>query len=91
MSDPDLPAWIGPAELAPFGAKWVAVRCPSELEPLMRKAGGLWEAGTGRWLIPRRRLNPLVRELRRTTDPLFRWARIDLDGQGAKPTGEASS
>jgi hypothetical protein len=25
----------------------VAVRCPSELAPLMRKAGGLWEARSG--------------------------------------------
>jgi hypothetical protein len=36
-----------------------------------------------RWLIERRRVGPLVRELRRATDPLlFRQAGIDLDGEG---------
>jgi hypothetical protein len=68
MSPDNLPAWIGPAEFAPFGAKWAAVRCPSDLDPLMRQAGAFWEAGSRRWLVPRRRLNPLIRELRRTTD-----------------------
>jgi hypothetical protein len=33
----------------------------------------------GRWLIHRWRMGPLVRELRRSTDPLFRQAGIDLD------------
>ena len=42
----------------------------------MRAAGGLWEPGGRRWLITR----PLMRELRRATDPLFRQAGIDLDG-----------
>jgi hypothetical protein len=79
MASMDLPARIGPVELSPFGAKWVAVRCPSDLDPLMRKVNGLWEAGSRRWLVERRRLNPLVRALRRATDPLFRQAGIDLD------------
>jgi hypothetical protein len=57
---PELPARIGPVELSPFGAKWMAVRCPSDLDPLMRKVGGLWEAGSRRWLIERRRLGPLA-------------------------------
>ena len=30
----------------------------------------------------RRRLGPLIRNLRRATDPLFRRAGIDLDGEG---------
>jgi hypothetical protein len=30
----------------------------------------------------RRRVGPLIRELRRTTDPLFRHAGLDLDGVG---------
>ena len=39
---PDLPARIGPVEFEPFGAKWVAVRCPSEFNELMRlEEGGL--------------------------------------------------
>ena len=53
-----------------------ALPCPRDLDPLMRAAGGLWEPGGRRWLITR----PLMRELRRATDPLFRQAGIDLDG-----------
>jgi hypothetical protein len=78
---PDLPVRIGPAEFTAFGAM-IAVRCPSDLDPLMRKAGGMWEPGGRRWLIMRRRVGPLVRELRRATDPLFRRAGMDLDGGG---------
>jgi len=78
---PDLPARIGPVEFAPFGAKWVVVRCPSEFNELMRLTGGLREPGSQRWLIQRRRINPLIRKLKRMTDPLFRRAGIDLDGQ----------
>jgi len=82
MTSPDsLPARIGPAEFSTLGAI-VAVRCPSDLAPLMRKAGGLWEPGSKRWLVERRRLNPLIRDLRRSTDPLFRRVGIDLDGEG---------
>ena len=79
---PDLPARIGPVEFEPFGAKWVAVRCPSEFNELMRLKGGLREAGSRRWVIARQRITPLVRELRRATDPLFRQAGMDLDGEG---------
>jgi hypothetical protein len=46
----------------------------------MRRAVGLWDPASRRWLIERRRLGPLVRNLRRDTDPLFRRAGIDLDG-----------
>ena len=76
---PAIPARIGPAEFSVFNPKWVAVRCPSDLDPLMRKAGGLWEAGSRRWLIERRRIGPLIRNLRRVTDPLFRRAGLNLD------------
>jgi hypothetical protein len=58
------------------------LRCPAELEPLVHKAGGMWEPGSRRWLVERRRLGPLIRNLRRSTDPLFRRAGIDLDGEG---------
>jgi hypothetical protein len=75
----DLPARIGPVEFGMFGA-WVAVRCPCEFEPLMRRAGGSWEPGSRRWLIEQRRIGPVIRALRRATDPLFRQAGIDLDG-----------
>ena len=46
---PVVPARIGPAEIALVGAL-VAVRCPSDLAPLVKQAGALWEAGSGRWL-----------------------------------------
>jgi hypothetical protein len=75
----DLSSRVGPVELEQFGAKWVAVRGPSEFDGLMRRKGGLREAGSRRWLIPRWRINPLVRELRRATDPLFRQAGMSLD------------
>jgi hypothetical protein len=74
-----LPARIGPAEFSVLGSM-VAVRCPHDLDALMRKAGGTWEPGSRRWLVERRRINPLVRNLRRVTDPLFRQAGMDLDG-----------
>ena len=45
----------------------------------MRLSGGLWEPGSGRWLVERRRMGPLVRKLERITDPLFRRAGINLD------------
>ena len=82
---PGLPARIGPVEFEQFGAKWVAVRCPAAFDEVMRLKGGVREAGSRRWLIPRWRINPLLRELRRATDPLFRQAGIDLDGEGEAP------
>jgi hypothetical protein len=75
----DVPGRIGPVEFERFGTKWVAVRCPSEFDGLLRLTGGLREPGSRRWLIERRRVGPLVRELRRATDPLFRQAGINLD------------
>ena len=75
----------GPAKIlfqqpvSAFTPALIAVRCPSELAPLIRAAGGEWEPGGKRWLVRRRRLGPLIRKLRRTTDLLFRHAGIDLD------------
>ena len=76
-----LPDRIGPCELGRLGA-WITVCCPRDLAPLVRQAGGLWEPGSRRWLVERRRLGPLLRALRRDTDPLFRRAGIDLDTAG---------
>jgi hypothetical protein len=39
---------------------WLAVRCPREFDHLMRRAGGLWDPGSKRWLIEQRRIGPLV-------------------------------
>jgi hypothetical protein len=74
-----LPAQIGPCQLSAFGETWAAVRCPQDYDPVMRKAGGVWEPGGRRRLVERRRIGPLVRNLRRATDPLFRRVGIDLD------------
>ncbi len=79
----ELPARIGPAEFSTLGGM-MAVRCPRDLAPLMQKAGGQWEPGSRRWLIERRRIGPLIRNLRRTTDPLFRqagWTWISPGGE----------
>jgi hypothetical protein len=70
-----LPARIGPAEFSTLGAL-VAVRCPSDLDPWMQKAA---DPGGRRWLIERKRMGPLIRNLRRNTDPLFRCAGMSLD------------
>ena len=84
---PDLPARIGPAEFSTLGTM-VVVRCPHDLDPLMRKAGGLWGPAGSFWLIHRWRIKPLIRDLRRATNPLLpagrrgRQAGIDLDGEG---------
>jgi hypothetical protein len=60
----------------------VAVRCPSDLVPLVQKAGRPVGAWLSARLVERRRMGPLIRNLRRSTDPLFRCAGIDLDGEG---------
>ena len=73
-----IPARIGPVEFGELGGM-VAVRCPHELDSIMRRAGGTWEPGTRRWLIEHRQIGPVLRHLRRTTDPLFRQAGISLD------------
>jgi hypothetical protein len=72
-----IPAHIGPCEFGHLG-KLIAVRCPCEFDALMRNAGGQWEAGSRRWLIERHRIGPVIRTLRRTTDPLFPAGRLGL-------------
>ena len=78
MNAAGLPSHIGPCEFGRIG-KLIAIRCPHELAPLMRQAGGQWEPGSRRWLVERRRIAPLVRKLRHATDPLFRRTGLDLD------------
>ena len=74
----DLPAHIGPCQFSKLGAM-IAVRCPRDYDAVMRKAGGQWEPGSRRWLIERRRINPVIRTLRRTVDPLFHHVGLILD------------
>jgi hypothetical protein len=69
----DLPAHVGPCEFSEIG-KRVAVRCPAELAHILRRAGAVWEPGSGRWLMQRRRIRSVIRSLERATDPLFRQA-----------------
>jgi hypothetical protein len=73
-----LPAHVGPCEFNQLG-KQIAVRCPRELDHVLRRAGAVWEPGSRRWLVQRRRIGPLLRALERATDPLFRRAGLRLD------------
>jgi hypothetical protein len=58
----------------------VAVRCPQEFADIVLRAGGLWEPGSRRWLVERRRIGPVIRALlQRATDPLFRHVGMSLD------------
>jgi hypothetical protein len=74
----DIPEHIGPVEFGQLG-KQIAVRCPKELAHILQRAGAIWEPGSRRWLIERRRIGPVIRALERATDPLFRHAGIALD------------
>ena len=76
----DVPPSIGPVVFGTLGGGWVMVRCPSQYAELMRRAGGVWEPGAQQWLVERRRIRPVIRELERTVDPLFRRVGIHLDG-----------
>ena len=52
----------------------VAVRCPRELTHILQRAGAVWEPGSRRWLVERRRIGPVIRTL-------DRWARaVGPDG-----------
>jgi hypothetical protein len=72
-----LPVRIGPAEFGLVG-KLVAIRAPRELDAIFRRAGGTWEPGTRRWLVERRRIGPVIRELRKATDILYRKSGVSL-------------
>jgi hypothetical protein len=77
-SEPDIPTRIGSVVFERL-ERWVTIRCPPEFSPLMRRAGGIWETDRQRWLIHVRRIDFVIRVLRRVTDSLFRQASIDLD------------
>ena len=53
------------------------MQCPREL--LDAQGRGVWEPGARQWLVERRRIGPVIRELEGTVDPLFRQAGIRLD------------
>jgi hypothetical protein len=74
----EVPKQIGPCQFGELGAM-IAVRCPHDYDNVMRKAGGMWEPGRKRWLIERRRIGPVIRALRSSTDTLFRAVGLNLD------------
>lgn len=50
----NLRAHVGPCELSEIGQQ-VAVRCPVVLEHILL-AGAVWQLGSWRWLVQRRRI-----------------------------------
>jgi hypothetical protein len=75
----DVPPSIGPVVFGMLG-HWVTVRCPRQYGELMRRAGAVWDPGARQWLIERRRIGPVIRELEHVVDPLFAQAGIRLLG-----------
>jgi hypothetical protein len=82
--DATIPRQIGPVHLGRLG-RWVTVRCPPEYSQLMRRAGGTWDYGSQRSLIHLRRIDPVLRVLRRVTDPLSRKLGMCLGGKPGLP------
>ena len=63
---PPIPKHIGLCRFGRLGA-WITVQCPEEFNPLMAKAGAVWDPGERRWLVRLHRLSPVLRKLRRHT------------------------
>ena len=57
----------------------IPICCPVNLAHILRRAGAIWEPGSKRWLVQRRRIGPVIRALEKATDPLFRQAGMALD------------
>jgi hypothetical protein len=74
----DIPDHVGPVEFGTLGNQ-IAIRCPVELAHILRRSGAIWEPGSKRWLVQRRRIGPVIRALEGATDPLFRRAGLSLD------------
>jgi hypothetical protein len=64
---PPFPDRVGSVELVALG-RLVAVRCPAELEHILRRAGAKWEPDSRRWLVRRQRIASVVRALEAATD-----------------------
>jgi hypothetical protein len=54
-------------------------RCAARRSSRTSCAGGVWEPGSRRWLVERRRIGPVIRALEAATDPLFRHASLVLE------------
>ena len=74
----EVPPSIGPVVFGTLGMAWVTVRCPREFNELVQRAGGVWDPGARFWLVERRRMRPVLRQLEQEVDPLFRQAGIRL-------------
>jgi hypothetical protein len=51
-----------PVVFGTLGVGWVTVR---QYDELMQRAGAVWEPGARQWLVQRRRIGPIIRELER--------------------------
>src|SRR5690242_19000020 len=56
-----------PGGVETLGVGWGMVRCPSQYEGLMRRAGGVWELAARQWLVERRRIGPVIHEFEGTS------------------------
>jgi hypothetical protein len=56
-----LPCPLASARLSSASCRMVAARCPKELAHILQRAGGVWEPGSRRWLVDRRRIVPVIR------------------------------
>jgi hypothetical protein len=67
----------------------IVAQHPKELPHIVQRAGGVWEPGSRRWLVERRRIVPLIKALeRRATDPLVRRVEMALDLRPTSPRAE---
>jgi hypothetical protein len=79
---------IGPVLFGRLGG-WITARCPRDLDPVMRRAGGVWEPGTRQWLIERRRIGPVIgswsaRSIRCSGRLAFAWIDLRLGADARK-------
>ena len=64
LAPPPIPERVGPCQFGRLGL-WITVQCPAEFDPMMLKAGGVWDPGERRWLFRLHRLGGVLRALRR--------------------------
>ena len=72
------PLALAPANSASSVAWWLS-GARKELAHILKRAGGVWEPGSRRWLVEQRPIGPVIRALESATDPLFRRAGLVLE------------
>jgi hypothetical protein len=66
-----IPKQVGPCRFGRRG-NWITVQCPAEFDALMSAAGGIRDSSSKHsWLLREARIGPVLRALRRATDPVF--------------------